>query len=156
MAAKSLALKKALEPSYREYQQHVVRNSAALAESLKRAGATLLTGGTDNHLVLLDVRPYGLSGRQAESALRSAGVTLNRNVIPNDPNGAWYTSGLRLGTPALTTLGMGTAESVDGQVQSPRRCTRPCGRRRPRAATAVPALPWHRAVVSTAATACSQ
>ena len=110
MAAKSLALKKALEPSYREYQQNVVRNAAALAESLKRAGATLLTGGTDNHLVLLDVRPYGLSGRQAESALRTAGVTLNRNVIPNDPNGAWYTSGLRLGTPALTTLGMGTAE----------------------------------------------
>ena len=66
--------------------------------------------GTDNHLLLIDVRDFGITGRQAEASLRSAGVTLNRNVIPNDPNGAWYTSGLRLGTPALTTLGMGPDE----------------------------------------------
>jgi glycine hydroxymethyltransferase len=70
----------------------------------------LLTGGTDNHLVMADVRGYGLTGRQAEAALRAANLTCNRNVLPNDPNGAWYTSGLRLGTPALTTLGMGPAE----------------------------------------------
>ena len=70
----------------------------------------MVTGGTENHLLLVDVRPFGLTGRQAESALRAAGVTLNRNVIPNDPNGSWYTSGLRLGTPAMTTLGMGAAE----------------------------------------------
>jgi glycine hydroxymethyltransferase len=69
-----------------------------------------VTGGTDNHLVLVDVRPFGLNGRQAEAALRSAGITLNRNVVPDESNGNWYTSGLRLGTPAVTTLGMGDAE----------------------------------------------
>src|SRR5260370_41427932 len=68
----------------------------------------VVTGGTDNHLVLIDVRPFGLNGRQAEAALRSAGVTLNRNVVPDETNGPWYTSGLRLGTPAVTTLGMGS------------------------------------------------
>ena len=110
MAAKAVALAEALTPSYRDYAARVVSNAAALAGSLQSIGATVVTGGTDNHLLLVDVRPYGLTGRQAESALRSAGVTLNRNVIPNDPNGAWYTSGLRLGTPAVTTLGMGAAE----------------------------------------------
>lgn len=110
MAAKAVALGQALKPSYRDYQGQVVDNAAALAEGLAAKGATLLTGGTDNHLVLMDVRPYGLTGRQAEMALRSAGVTLNRNVIPYDTNGAWYTSGLRLGTPAVTSLGMGKNE----------------------------------------------
>lgn len=116
MASKALALKLALSPDYQEYQQRVVRNASALATALQQCGATIITGGTDNHLLLVDVRPYGLSGRQAETALREAGITLNRNVIPNDPNGAWYTSGLRLGTPALTTLGMGEAEM--GQIAS--------------------------------------
>jgi glycine hydroxymethyltransferase len=73
-------------------------------------GQTVISGGTDNHLVLLDVRPFGISGRQAESAVRECGITLNRNTIPFDPNGPWYTSGLRLGTPATTTLGMGAEE----------------------------------------------
>ncbi|HYU14936.1 MAG TPA: hypothetical protein VEL05_02645, partial [Candidatus Acidoferrum sp.] len=73
-------------------------------------GGTVVTGGTDNHLALLDVRPFGLTGRQAESALREAGITANRNVIPYDPNGSWYTSGVRVGTPATTTLGMGADE----------------------------------------------
>jgi glycine hydroxymethyltransferase len=68
------------------------------------------TGGTDNHLMLIDVRKYGLTGRQAESALRECGITLNRNSLPFDPNGPWYTSGLRIGTPAITTLGMGKRE----------------------------------------------
>src|SRR5919106_132180 len=79
-------------------------------QALGGQGATVVTGGTDNHLLLVDVRPYGLTGRQAETALREAGITLNRNVIPFDPNGSWYTSGLRLGTPAVTTLGMGPDE----------------------------------------------
>ena len=71
----------------------------------------MLTGGTDNHLVMIDVATsYGLTGRQAESALLDAGVVTNRNSIPADPNGPWYTSGIRLGTPALTTLGLGPAE----------------------------------------------
>ena len=74
------------------------------------SGVLVVTGGTDNHLVLVDVRPFGLNGRQAEAALRAADVTLNRNVIPDETNGAWYTSGLRLGTPAVTTLGMGADE----------------------------------------------
>lgn len=69
-----------------------------------------MTGGTENHLVVMDVGAFGLTGRQAESALLDAGVVTNRNSIPADPNGAWYTSGVRLGTPALTTLGLGTDE----------------------------------------------
>jgi glycine hydroxymethyltransferase len=69
-----------------------------------------VTGGTDNHLVLIDVRGFGLNGRQAEAAVRAAGITLNRNVVPDETNGPWYTSGLRLGTPAVTTLGMGADE----------------------------------------------
>ena len=74
----------------------------------------VLTGGTDNHLFLIDVsKSFGITGRQAESALRECGITLNRNSIPQDPNGAWYTSGLRLGTPATTTLGMGPDEFAD-------------------------------------------
>ena len=71
---------------------------------------SVVSGGTDNHLVLLDVTPYDLTGRQAEASLRESGITLNRNTIPFDPNGAWYTSGLRLGTPAVTTLEMGDSE----------------------------------------------
>ena len=70
----------------------------------------LVSGGTDNHLVLLDVHPFGITGRQAEQALLDSGIVTNRNAIPNDPNGAWYTSGIRIGTPALTSRGLGTAE----------------------------------------------
>src|SRR6266536_1674960 len=82
-------------------------NAVALAEGFLRRGAHLVTGGTDNHIVLLDVSAYGLTGRQAESALLDSGIVTNRNSIPRDPNGAWYTSGIRLGTPALTTRGFG-------------------------------------------------
>jgi glycine hydroxymethyltransferase len=82
-----------------------------LADGLLRRGVRIVTGGTDNHLVLVDVAgSFGLTGRQAESALLDAGVVTNRNAIPADPNGAWYTSGVRLGTPALTTLGLGPDE----------------------------------------------
>jgi glycine hydroxymethyltransferase len=110
IAAKAVALTEAAQPEFAAYARRVVDNAALLAEELKAKRIEVVTGGTDNHLILVDVRPFGLTGRQAESALRSAGVTLNRNVIPNDPNGSWYTSGLRLGTPALTTLGMGADE----------------------------------------------
>jgi glycine hydroxymethyltransferase len=111
MAAKAVALAEAAQPDFADYAQRIVVNARALAEGLMRRGATLVTGGTDNHLVLLDVgTAYGLTGRQAESALLDAGVVTNRNSIPRDPNGAWYTSGVRLGTPALTTLGLGPAE----------------------------------------------
>ena len=110
IAAKAVALVEASTPEFGRYAQRVVDNARTLAEALQRAGARVLTGGTDNHLVMLDVRGYGLNGRQAEAALRASNLTCNRNVIPNDPNGAWYTSGVRLGTPALTTLGMGKEE----------------------------------------------
>ena len=83
------------------------RPQKALADGFLKRGANLVTGGTDNHLVLLDVTSFGLTGRQAESALLDAGVVTNRNAVPADPNGAWYTSGVRLGTPALTTRGFG-------------------------------------------------
>ena len=110
MAAKAVALTEASRPEFAAYARQVVDNAATLAEACQSEGGAVVTGGTDNHLLLLDVRPFGLSGRQAESALRDAGVTVNRNVIPYDPNGAWYTSGVRVGTPAATTIGMGPAE----------------------------------------------
>jgi glycine hydroxymethyltransferase len=110
MAAKAVAFAEARQPAFAGYAQRVVDNAVALAEGLTRRGADLVTGGTDNHLVLIDVSGFGLTGRQAESALLDAGIVTNRNAVPADPNGAWYTSGIRLGTPALTTRGFGADE----------------------------------------------
>jgi glycine hydroxymethyltransferase len=110
IAAKAVALAEARQPSFREYAQQVVDNAQALATGLLSRGARLVSGGTDNHLILVDVTGYGLTGRQAESALLDCGIVTNRNAIPQDPNGAWYTSGIRLGTPALTTRGLGVGE----------------------------------------------
>src|SRR6478609_636073 len=108
MAAKAVALAEARQPSFRTYAQAVVDNAVALADGLAKRGVRLITGGTENHLVLIDVSSYGITGRQAESALLDAGIVTNRNAIPRDPNGAWYTSGVRIGTPALTSRGFGT------------------------------------------------
>jgi glycine hydroxymethyltransferase len=114
MAAKAIALREATQPSFREYAARIVENAQTFAESLQRRGLRVATGGTDNHLVLADVASsFGLTGRQAESALRGVGMTLNRNSLPFDANGPWYTSGLRLGTPAVTTLGMGADEMAE-------------------------------------------
>jgi glycine hydroxymethyltransferase len=110
MAAKAVAFAEARRPQFATYAQTVVDNAVSLAEGLSRRGARLVTGGTENHIVLLDVSGFGLTGRQAESALLDAGIVTNRNSVPADPNGAWYTSGVRLGTPALTTRGFGAAE----------------------------------------------
>jgi glycine hydroxymethyltransferase len=110
MAAKAVALAEARQPSFQVYAQDIADNAKALAEGFLTRDATLVTGGTDNHIVLLDVTSFGLTGRQAESALLDAGVVTNRNSVPHDPNGAWYTSGVRLGTPALTTRGFGRDE----------------------------------------------
>ena len=110
MAAKAVALAEARQPSFSTYAHNVADNAKTLAEGFLKRGASLVTGGTYNHLVLLDVTSFGLTGRQAESALLDAGVVTNRNSVPSDPNGAWYTSGVRLGTPALTTRGFGAAE----------------------------------------------
>lgn len=110
MAAKGVAFVEASKPEFAEYAKNIVENSRALASACKSKGLTVTTGGTDNHLFLIDVRNLGITGRQAESALRECGITLNRNSLPFDPNGPWYTSGLRVGTPAVTTLGMGAEE----------------------------------------------
>jgi glycine hydroxymethyltransferase len=110
MAAKAVALAEARQPSFATYAQAIADNAKSLAEGFLSRGARLVTGGTDNHIVLLDVSTFGVTGRQAESALLDAGVVTNRNSIPADPNGAWYTSGIRLGTPALTTRGFGHDE----------------------------------------------
>ena len=110
MAAKAVALAEARTPAFQAYAQRVADNAKALAEGFLKRGVRLVTGGTDNHLVLVDVRDFGLTGRQAESALLDSGIVTNRNSVPNDPNGAWYTTGVRLGTPALTTRGLGEAE----------------------------------------------
>jgi glycine hydroxymethyltransferase len=110
MAAKAVAYTEALKPDFRQYASRIVENSRALAAACIEEGIAIATGGTDNHLMLIDVTPFGLNGRQAENAVRECGITLNRNALPFDINGPWYTSGLRLGTPAVTTLGMGRDE----------------------------------------------
>ena len=110
MAAKAVALAEARQPAFQTYAQAVADNAKTLADGLLKRGVNLVTGGTDNHLVLLDVGSFGLTGRQAESALLDCGIVTNRNSVPNDPNGAWYTTGVRVGTPALTTRGFGPAE----------------------------------------------
>jgi len=110
MAAKAVAFSEVNSTGFQTYAQNIVDNAKALAEGLMKRGATVLTGGTDNHLIILDVSGHGITGKQAELALRNAKITVNRNSIPFDKHGPWYTSGLRLGTPALTSLGMGKEE----------------------------------------------
>lgn len=110
MAAKAVALAEAKTQAYQDYAHKVADNAKALAEGLLKRDCTLVTGGTDNHLVILDTRSFGLTGRQAESALLDSGIVTNRNSVPNDPNGAWYTTGVRLGTPALTSRGFNEAD----------------------------------------------
>lgn len=110
MAAKAVAFTEANSPAYREYAANIVKNCQAFAKACSDLGMKVATGGTDNHLFLIDVTGYGLNGRQAESVVRECGITLNRNALPFDPNGPWYTSGLRIGTAAVTTLGMGEFE----------------------------------------------
>ena len=110
IAAKAVGFSENASDGFKTYAARIVENAAALAEACMAEGMSVLTDGTDNHLLLIDVTPFGITGRQAESAVRAAQVTLNRNTLPFDANGPWYTSGLRVGTPALTTLGMGPAE----------------------------------------------
>jgi glycine hydroxymethyltransferase len=128
IAAKAVAFAEARLSSFATYAAKIVENAKALAEGLSAGGVRLVTGGTDNHLVLMDVgASFGLTGRQAESALLESGVVTNRNSVPMDPNGPWYTSGIRLGTPALTTLGFGTDEirEVAGLIVKTLRATTP-------------------------------
>jgi glycine hydroxymethyltransferase len=110
VAAKAVAFHEALQPAFKVYQQQILDNARALAEGLVGAGLRLVSGGTDNHLMLVDLRPKRLNGKIAEESLGKAGITVNKNMIPWDPEKPFVTSGIRVGTPALTTRGMGVAE----------------------------------------------
>ncbi|MFP3388443.1 serine hydroxymethyltransferase [Brevibacillus sp. SIMBA_040] len=106
IAAKAVSFKEALQPSFKTYAENVVKNASTLAATLLQEGATLVSGGTDNHLVLLDVRPWGLTGKEAEALLEEAGITVNKNTIPYETASPFVTSGVRIGTAAVTTRGM--------------------------------------------------
>jgi glycine hydroxymethyltransferase len=110
IAAKAVCLKEAAEPAFTEYQRRVVANAQRLAAALTGAGFRLVSGGTDNHLILVDVFSKGITGKVAEAALGKAGITVNKNAIPFDQNPPMVASGVRVGTPAVTTRGMGEAE----------------------------------------------
>lgn len=110
IAAKAVAFQEALRPAFRRYQQQIIRNAQTLAAEFRRYGYQLVTGGTDNHLLLIDLTNLQMTGRDAEKALDKAGITVNKNRIPFDPNSPNVTSGIRLGSPALTTRGMKEAE----------------------------------------------
>jgi glycine hydroxymethyltransferase len=112
IAAKAVAFKQALGDAFKAYQQATVRNARKMADELQKAGLRLVTGGTDNHMILVDLRNLDLTGKAAEAALGQAGITANKNSIPFDEQGPAVTSGIRLGTPVVTTRGMGEAEMV--------------------------------------------
>lgn len=110
IAAKAVALKEALTPEFAQYQMQIVANARRLSEALTARGYRLVAGGTDTHLLLVDVTPRGITGTQAEAALETAGITVNRNRIPFDEKGPQIGSGIRIGTPAVTTRGMKEGE----------------------------------------------
>ncbi len=112
IAAKAVAFKEALSPEFKEYQKQVVKNAKAMADALVKGGLRIVSGGTDNHLMLVDLRPKGVTGKMAEEGLEKAGITCNKNSIPNDPEKPFITSGVRLGTPAITARGMKEDEAV--------------------------------------------
>jgi glycine hydroxymethyltransferase len=113
IAAKAVAFREASQPEFADYAAAVVRNSAALAGALADEGFRIVSGGSENHLMLVDLRPFGVTGKAAQEALDRAGITCNKNAIPNDPEKPFVTSGLRLGTAAVTTAGMREPEMVD-------------------------------------------
>ncbi|RIK09487.1 MAG: serine hydroxymethyltransferase [Acidobacteria bacterium] len=110
VAAKTVALGEAATPEFKEYAAKIVDNARALASALEEGGIRIVSGGTDNHLMLADLRSLGITGKIAEASLDQAGITLNKNTIPYDPEKPFVTSGIRIGTPAVTTCGMGSAE----------------------------------------------
>jgi len=113
IAAKAVAFKEALEPAFTTYQQQVVNNARAMAKTLMARGYKVVSGGTDNHLLLLDLIGRELTGKDAEAALGRAHITVNKNAVPNDPRSPFVTSGLRLGTPAVTTRGYNEADCIE-------------------------------------------
>ena len=138
IAAKAVAFKEALQPEFREYQQQIVKNAAKLAEELTKRGFNLVSGGTDNHLMLIDLQNFGITGKQLEHNLDEVHITVNKNAVPNDPQSPFITSGIRIGTPAVTSRGFkepemekiagwiydivtdfeGNKERVSGEVQA--------------------------------------
>ena len=112
IAAKAMAFQEALQPAFKQYQQQVMENAATLATTLVHRGVRVVSGRTESHMFLVDLRAKKVTGRQAEAALGSAHITVNKNAIPNDPEKPMVTSGIRIGSPAMTTRGFGTAESV--------------------------------------------
>lgn len=110
ITAKAVAFFEAMQPEFVTYQKAVLENGAALAAELQQHGLRLVTGGTDNHLVLIDLTPTGITGRAATEALEAAGIVASKNLVPFDPRPPTVTSGVRIGTPAVTTRGFGTAE----------------------------------------------
>lgn len=112
IAAKAVAFLEALQPSFKEYQRQIKANARALAASLQKEGFRIVSGGTDSHLMLVDLRPFGVTGKAAQAVLDEVGITTNKNAIPFDPEKPFVASGLRLGTPAVTTRGMKEAEMI--------------------------------------------
>lgn len=106
IAAKAVAFKEAMSEEFKEYQGQIVKNAKALAETLMEEGLRLVSNGTDTHLMLVDLRNLGITGKDAQNWLESANITVNKNTIPFDPQKPWVASGIRIGTPALTTRGM--------------------------------------------------
>ncbi len=113
IAAKAVCFQEAAQPGFADYATGIVRNARALAAALAGEGFRIVSGGTDNHLMLVDLRPFGVTGKVAQEALDRAGITLNKNTIPNDPESPFVTSGLRIGTAAVTTAGMGEPEMAE-------------------------------------------
>lgn len=112
IAAKAVAFKEALQPEFKEYQGQVVNNAKALADAILGRGYSIVSGGTDNHLFLVDLIAKGITGKDAEAALGQANITVNKNAVPNDPQSPFVTSGIRVGTPAITTRGFEETESA--------------------------------------------
>jgi len=110
IAAKAVCFGEALTDGFKSYQARVIQNASTLASELSARGYDLVSGGTDNHLLLVDLRRRSLTGKTAEEALHRASITVNKNAVPNDPQKPWVTSGIRIGTPALTTRGFGVEE----------------------------------------------
>ncbi|CAM4313808.1 serine hydroxymethyltransferase [Kerstersia similis] len=111
IAAKAVAFKEALDPSFRDYAAQVVKNAKVMAETLVKRGLRIVSGRTESHVMLVDLRAKGITGKEAEAVLGQAHITVNKNAIPNDPEKPFVTSGIRLGTPAITTRGFGEAEA---------------------------------------------
>ncbi len=112
IAAKAVALGEALKPEFKEYQTQIVKNASVLADELVKQGFRVVSGGTDNHLMLLDLQPFGITGKEMEARLDSVHITVNKNTIPNDPQSPFVTSGIRVGTPAVTSRGFKEPEMI--------------------------------------------